>query len=156
MDEAGDPAAGAAPAPPEVPELEADRLLALGAFIREQRGRSRLSMRRLADLSGVSNPYLSQIERGLRKPSADILRQLAGALEVSTEALYVRAGMLPDRRAGVDVVSEILRDPHLRPAHRQALVTAYRAFRAEVGAPLPDPDERASEDDGEESGRTGR
>ncbi len=122
---------------------EPGRLVALGAFIREQRRQTRLSMRKLAELAGVSNPYLSQIERGLRKPSADILQQLAGALSISAEALYVRAGILDDRRAEVDVVGEILRDPHLTPSHRQHLIAVYRSFRAEAGAPLPTPGDPA-------------
>lgn len=139
------------------------RLVALGAFIRDQRRQTRLSMRKLAELAGVSNPYLSQIERGLRKPSADILQQLAGALSISAEALYIRAGILDDRRAEADVVGEILRDPHLTPSHRQHLIAVYRSFRAEAGAPLvdaagdpaEDPDE-ADPGDQESSGHAER
>ena len=73
------------------------RLHDLGAFIREQRRSARLSLRNLSDLAGISNPYLSQIERGLRKPSAEILQQIAKALRISAETLYVRAGILEQR-----------------------------------------------------------
>jgi len=115
-------------------------LLALGAFIRDQRRQARLSMRKLAEMAGVSNPYLSQIERGLRRPSADILQQLARALSISAEALYVQAGILERRSGDVDVIGEILRDHSITPAQRAALVDAYRTYRAEAGAPLPAPD----------------
>jgi transcriptional regulator with XRE-family HTH domain len=114
-----------------------DGLVALGAFIREQRRQARLSMRKLAEQAGVSNPYLSQIERGLRKPSADILQQLARALSMSAEALYVQAGILERRSGEVDVIGEILRDPSITPEQRQALVRTYRAYRAEASAAGP-------------------
>jgi transcriptional regulator with XRE-family HTH domain len=120
----------------------------LGAFIREQRRLARLSMRKLAEAAGVSNPYLSQIERGLRRPSAEILQQIARALAVSAESLYERAGIL-ERRAEVDVVGEIGRDTTLSPDQRAALIRIYRAFRAEAGAPVlePDPTDQESSDD---------
>jgi transcriptional regulator with XRE-family HTH domain len=111
-----------------------DGLVALGAFIREQRRQAHLSMRKLAEQAGVSNPYLSQIERGLRKPSADILQQLARALSLSAEALYVQAGILEHRSGDVDVIGEIMRDPSITPDQRQALVRTYRAFQAEASA----------------------
>jgi len=120
-------------------------LLALGAFIRDQRRKARLSMRGLAELAGVSNPYLSQIERGLRRPSADILQQLARALSISAEALYVHAGILERRSGDVDVIGEILRDPSITPEQRASLVDAYRAFRAEAGSPVPAEGECAGE-----------
>ncbi len=110
---------------------------ALGSFIREQRRQARLSMRKLAELAGVSNPYLSQIERGLRKPSADILQQLARALSISAESLYVRAGILEHRTGEADVIGEILRDTSITVDQRQALVRVYRSFRVEAGSPLP-------------------
>ena len=88
----------------------------LGEFIRDQRRIDHLSLRKLSELAGISNPYLSQIERGLRKPSAEILQQIARALEISAETLYVRAGIL-EERDGADLVGEIRRDPH---AHRGA------------------------------------
>ncbi|MDQ1401238.1 MAG: hypothetical protein QOK20_3170, partial [Acidimicrobiaceae bacterium] len=77
-----------------------DRWRELGEFIREQRSGARLSLRRLSDMAGISNPYLSQIERGLRKPSAEILQQIAKALRISAETLYVRAGILEERVDG--------------------------------------------------------
>ena len=82
----------------------------LGEFIRDQRRIGHLSLRKLSELAGISNPYLSQIERGLRKPSAEILQQIARALEISAETLYVRAGIL-EERDGADLVGEIRRDP---------------------------------------------
>ena len=88
----------------------------LGEFIRSQREVARISVRRLAELADVSNPYLSQIERGLRKPSADILQQIAKALQISSESLYVRAGILdPEHDVVVSVVEAVHRDPHLAP-----------------------------------------
>ena len=106
---------------------------ALGAFIRDQRRQAQLSMRKLAERAGVSNPYLSQIERGLRKPSAEILQQLARALSISAEALYVRAGILERRDGDVDVIGEILRDGSLTRDQRDELVRTYRAFRESTG-----------------------
>src|SRR3954447_23117775 len=87
-----------------------DRWGDLGQFIREQRNMARLSLRRLSDMAGISNPYLSQIERGLRKPSAEILQQIAKALRISAETLYVRAGILEERDGEADLVDAILRD----------------------------------------------
>src|SRR3546814_12937288 len=84
----------------------------LGEFIRDQRRVGHLSLRKLSEMAGISNPYLSQIERGLRKPSAEILQQIARALEISSETLYVRAGILEEREGG-DLVAEIRRDPEL-------------------------------------------
>lgn len=128
-------------------------LRALGAFIRDQRREASLSMRKLAEAAGVSNPYLSQIERGLRKPSADILQQLARALSISAETLYVHAGILERERGDVDVIGEILRDPSITVDQRQALIRVYRSFRAEAGA-----GREADEADsvGQESSRGGR
>ena len=82
--------------------------LDVGAFIRSQRERAEISIRKLAELADVSNPYLSQIERGLRKPSADVLQQVANALRISVESLYVRAGILPDEERSVSTVSEAI------------------------------------------------
>ncbi len=105
---------------------------ALGEFIREQRRQAELSIRRLADLAGVSNPYLSQIERGLKKPSAEILQQLARALEISSETLYVQAGLLDDDKSQDgstgDVVSAIEADPALNDAQRTSLIEIYNSF----------------------------
>src|SRR5271165_1657084 len=89
-----------------------DRWHELGSFIREQRGSARLSLRRLSELAGISNPYLSQIERGLRRPSAEILQQIAKALRISAETLYVRAGILEADSEG-DLIVHIHADPHL-------------------------------------------
>src|SRR3982751_6978740 len=86
------------------------RLRDLGAFIRDQRRNARLSLRKLSERAGISNPYLSQIERGLRKPSAEILQSIARGLRISAETLYVRAGILEARVGGSDLVAEILRD----------------------------------------------
>ncbi len=104
--------------------------LDLGVFIREQRRIAELSVRRLAELAGVSNPYLSQIERGLRKPSAEILQQIAKALEISSETLYVRAGIL-DEDAVIetsDVEETIRRAPELNAEQKKALLGVYRSF----------------------------
>ena len=102
----------------------------LGEFIREQRRVARLSLRKLSDMAGISNPYLSQIERGLRKPSAEILQQIARALEISSETLYVRAGIL-EERDGADLVTEIRRDPDLSEEQKKTLIRIYTSFRHE-------------------------
>ena len=107
------------------------RLRDLGTFIRDRRRDARLSLRRLSELAGVSNPYLSQIERGLRKPSADILQQLARALHVSAETLYVRAGILDPCDGEPNLEREILRDSSLSDRQKQALLEVYRSFQAE-------------------------
>ena len=104
-----------------------ERLRELGSFIREQRSSSRLSLRRLSELAGISNPYLSQIERGLRRPSAEILQQIAKGLAISSETLYVRAGILePDAEQDLEI--HINADPKLSPEQRQALIQIYRSF----------------------------
>jgi transcriptional regulator with XRE-family HTH domain len=103
----------------------------LGEFIREQRRVGHLSLRKLSELAGISNPYLSQIERGLRKPSAEILQQIARALQISSETLYIRAGILEERTEGADLVSEILRDPFLTEEQKKTLVRIYDSFRRE-------------------------
>ncbi len=107
------------------------RLEELGEFIREQRRRGEMSIRSLSELSGISNPYLSQIERGLRKPSADILQQLAAALKISAESLYVKAGILDEREDAPNLEEAIRSDPHLTVEQQQTLVTIYRSFRQE-------------------------
>ncbi|MEZ5175334.1 MAG: helix-turn-helix transcriptional regulator [Acidimicrobiia bacterium] len=99
----------------------------VGAFIKEQRERSALSIRKLAELTGVSNPYLSQIERGLRRPSADILRSIADALSIRTETLYEKAGLL-DERDGPDVITAIESDNQLTTKQKQALREIYASF----------------------------
>jgi transcriptional regulator with XRE-family HTH domain len=109
------------------PGLEA-RMRELGDFIRDQRRTARLSLRKLSELAGISNPYLSQIERGLRKPSAEILQAIAKALRISAETLYVRAGILEERDGGHDLVAEILRNPTLNERQKQVLIDVYRSF----------------------------
>ncbi|MTE19749.1 helix-turn-helix domain-containing protein [Streptomyces sp. TRM43335] len=106
----------------------------LGEFLREQRRSARLSLRQLADAAGVSNPYLSQIERGLRKPSAEILQQLAKALRISAETLYVQAGILDEKeQAGLEVRSAILADTSINEQQKQVLLQVYASFRKENG-----------------------
>ena len=106
----------------------------IGDYIREQREQARISMRQLAQAAGVSNPYLSQIERGLRKPSADILQQIAKGLRISAEALYVQAGILEDRPADSGVRSALLADPELSERQKQVLLEIYESFRKENAA----------------------
>jgi transcriptional regulator with XRE-family HTH domain len=106
----------------------------IGDYIREQREQAKISMRQLAQQAGVSNPYLSQIERGLRKPSADILQQLAKGLRISAEALYVQAGILEDRPADSGVRSALLADPELSERQKQVLLEIYESFRKENAA----------------------
>jgi len=104
---------------------------AIGEFIREQREQAQVSLRQLARLAGVSNPYLSQIERGLRKPSADILQQIAKGLRISAEQLYVRAGILESREGDPEVIAAILADDGLGERQKQVLVDIYESFRRE-------------------------
>ncbi len=103
----------------------------LGSFIREQRNSARLSLRRLSELAGISNPYLSQIERGLRRPSAEILQQIAKALRISAETLYVQAGILEKPDGDTDLSRHIFADRHLTEEQRQALMRIYLSFRHE-------------------------
>ena len=105
--------------------------LDVGAFIRNQRERAKLSVRRLAELADVSNPYLSQIERGLRRPSAEVLQQVAHALRISVESLYVRAGILASEARSVSTVPEAIEaDPSLTPEQKLALRNVYESFVA--------------------------
>jgi len=103
----------------------------LGEFIRDQRHVGQLSLRKLSEMAGISNPYLSQIERGLRKPSAEILRQIAAALHISAETLYVRAGILDEPGAPADLIAEIRRSNDLTDEQKRALVQLYEMFRSE-------------------------
>jgi transcriptional regulator with XRE-family HTH domain len=104
----------------------------LGEYIREQRRNAQYSLRQLAEAAGVSNPYLSQIERGLRKPSAEILQQIAKALRISAETLYVQAGILEERRdEGLELRAAILADPLINEQQKQALLAVYDAFLKE-------------------------
>jgi transcriptional regulator with XRE-family HTH domain len=106
----------------------------IGEYIREQREQARISMRQLAQAAGVSNPYLSQIERGLRRPSADILQQIAKGLRISAEALYVQAGILDDRLSDSGVRAALLADSDLSERQKQVLVEIYESFRKENAA----------------------
>jgi len=103
----------------------------LGEYIRDQRRDSNVSLRQLAKLAGVSNPYLSQIERGLRKPSAEILQQIAKALRISAEALYVQAGILDERYGDSDVQAAVMGDAALTERQKQVLLEIYESFRRE-------------------------
>jgi len=103
----------------------------LGDYIREQRSSANVSLRQLAKLAGVSNPYLSQIERGLRKPSAEILQQIAKALRISAEALYVQAGILDERYGDSDVQAAVMGDAALTERQKQVLLEIYESFRRE-------------------------
>ncbi|MDT0388222.1 helix-turn-helix domain-containing protein [Streptomyces dubilierae] len=107
----------------------------LGDYLREQRRNAQLSLRQLADAAGVSNPYLSQIERGLRKPSAEVLQQVAKALRISAETLYVRAGILDAERDRDEVETRavLLADPTLNERQKQVLLQIYESFRKENG-----------------------
>ena len=108
------------------------RLPDVGNFIRQQRELAQQSIRDLARLAGVSNPYLSQIERGLRKPSAEILQQLARALQISAESLYERAGILdPNDTEKTTVVDAIANDDALTKEQKQTLIAVYRSFTAD-------------------------
>jgi transcriptional regulator with XRE-family HTH domain len=116
------------------PDSLESRLRDLGEFIRDQRRTARLSLRKLSELAGISNPYLSQIERGLRKPSAEILQSIARGLRISAETLYVRAGILDERDDQADLVGDILRDPTITERQKQVLVEIYRSFQVEAAA----------------------
>ncbi|MFC8721576.1 helix-turn-helix domain-containing protein [Kitasatospora sp. NPDC057198] len=110
----------------------------LGEYIREQRRSAQYSLRQLAEVAGVSNPYLSQIERGLRKPSAEILQQIAKALRISAETLYVQAGILEERDGeGPGLRAAILADPLINERQKQALLSVYEAFLKENQAARP-------------------
>ena len=103
----------------------------LGDYLREQRQSARLSLRQLAEQAGVSNPYLSQIERGLRRPSAEVLQQLAKALRISAEQLYLRAGIVsPDDTIGGSVELAVLGDQLLNERQKQTLLDVYASFLA--------------------------
>ncbi|WP_084638174.1 helix-turn-helix domain-containing protein [Gordonia shandongensis] len=102
----------------------------IGEFIRSQRMAAKVSLRQLAERAGVSNPYLSQIERGLRKPSADVLSQIAKGLRVSAEVLYVRAGILEARPAS-PVRDALLADEEISERQKQMLLEIYDSFRRE-------------------------
>ncbi len=105
----------------------------IGSYIREQREQAKISIRQLAQAAGVSNPYLSQVERGLRRPSADILQQIAKGLRISAEALYLQAGILDDKEGETTSVTEaIMADPEITERQKQMLIDIYESFRKEV------------------------
>jgi transcriptional regulator with XRE-family HTH domain len=106
----------------------------IGAYIREQREQAKISIRQLAQAAGVSNPYLSQVERGLRRPSADILQQIAKGLRISAEALYVQAGILDDKPGETTVTDAIMADAEITERQKQMLIDIYESFRKEVRA----------------------
>lgn len=104
----------------------------LGDYLKEQRVGAKLSLRQLADQAGVSNPYLSQIERGLRKPSAEVLQQIAKALRISAEQVYIRAGILSaEEELGGSVEVAVLGDPRLTERQKQSLLDVYASFLAQ-------------------------
>ena len=107
------------------------RVSELGEYLREQRHSAQLSLRQLAEVAGVSNPYLSQVERGLRKPSAEVLQQIAKGLRISAEVLYVRAGILDERDDRMEVEAAVMADPHLTERQRQVLLDIYTTFRTQ-------------------------
>jgi len=109
-------------------------MASVGEYIREQRAAAQLSLRQLSQAAGVSNPYLSQVERGLRKPSAEILAQIAKALQISAESLYVRAGILEPRQGDPSVTAALASDQTLTDRQRQSLLEIYAAFQSENGA----------------------
>jgi transcriptional regulator with XRE-family HTH domain len=124
---------GASPGPMErVADLRRD----IGEYIRQQRSTAKISLRQLSKLAGVSNPYLSQIERGVRKPSAEILQQIAKGLRISAEALYVQAGIL-DLPTGGPVPDSIRADSELTERQKQVLLDVYESFRRENKAATP-------------------
>jgi transcriptional regulator with XRE-family HTH domain len=103
----------------------------IGGFIREQRDQAQMSVRQLAKAAEVSNPYLSQVERGLRKPSAEILGRIAQGLRISAETLYVRAGILAQREGDEVVTTAIASDATLTERQRATLLQIYAAFQSE-------------------------
>jgi transcriptional regulator with XRE-family HTH domain len=115
----------------------ANNLNSIGDYIRQQREQAKISLRQLAEQAGVSNPYLSQVERGLRKPSADILQQIAKGLRISAEALYVQAGILEDRPGDSGVRAALLTDPQLTERQKQVLIEIYESFRKESEPQAP-------------------
>ena len=106
----------------------------LGTFIRDQRTRANLSLRRLADSAGISNPYLSQIERGIRKPSAEILKRLSRALEISANSLYSRAGLIDEETESPSVLEAIEADELLNESHKKVLLDMYKALARQNGS----------------------
>lgn len=138
-----------------IDELE-QRWRELGEFIREQRRVGHLSLRKLSEMAGISNPYLSQIERGLRKPSAEILQQIARALEISSETLYIRAGILEAHDSGTDLVTEIRRDTSINEEQKKTLIQIYQSFRSDTASRQSESSPRSGPGLTAESLRSGR
>jgi len=111
--------------------MELPKVGSIGEYIRQQRQQAKISLRQLAAQAGVSNPYLSQIERGLRKPSAEILNQIAKGLRISAEALYVQAGLIEQREPDSGVLAALRADTTLTERQRQVLIDIYESFRKE-------------------------
>ncbi|MEU9890882.1 helix-turn-helix transcriptional regulator [Sphaerisporangium sp. NPDC051017] len=126
--------------------MELPKVGSIGEYIRDQRKQAKISLRQLATQAGVSNPYLSQIERGLRKPSAEILNQIAKGLRISSQALYVQAGLIEDREPDSDVLAAIRADRGLTERQRQVLIDIYESFRKENRAEAPTQAEQPDED----------
>ena len=120
------------------------RVSSLGEYIKEQREQAKISLRQLAAAAGVSNPYLSQIERGVRRPSAEILQQIAKGLRISAEALYVQAGILEDRPPDSGVRAAVLSAPELTERQKQVLLEIYDSFRREAAVQPPEDAEDAA------------
>jgi transcriptional regulator with XRE-family HTH domain len=120
----------------------------IGEYIRQQREQAKISLRQLSSAAGVSNPYLSQIERGLRRPSAEILQQIAKGLRISAEALYVQAGILEDRQSDSGVRTAVLADPGLSERQKQVLLEIYESFRREMAASEAEAGEAEEAEDG--------
>ncbi len=125
--------------------MELPKVGSIGEYIRDQRKQAKISLRQLATQAGVSNPYLSQIERGLRKPSAEILNQIAKGLRISSQALYVQAGLIEDREPDSDVLAAVRADGTLTERQRQVLIDIYESFRKENRAEAPAETERTSQ-----------
>ena len=115
------------------------KVSSIGEYIREQREQAKISLRQLASAAGVSNPYLSQIERGLRRPSAEILQQIAKGLRISAEVLYVQAGILEERGPDSGVRAAVLADPGLAERQKQVLLDIYESFRRETALNAREP-----------------
>ena len=121
-----------------------EQLGSLGEYIATQRRSAQLTLRQLAEQTGISNPYLSQIERGLRRPSAEVLQQLSKALRVSAETLYVRAGILdPDEHAVTSVEMAVLADTAITERQKRVLIDVYASFVKENENVEADPDDKS-------------
>ena len=136
----------------DVLKEQARKVAPIGEFIRDQRELAQVSLRQLARSAGVSNPYLSQIERGLRRPSAEILNQIAKALRISSEQLYVQAGLLDAHKGASAVIDAVLADPMLSERHKSVLVEIYESFRREAESERADADLSAESAAGAEVG----